>query len=282
MATRCQINTFTLILAFDSVLTSLKAKTQRLQKEKMMKRLTLIVFAVALCFAVQSAKADVKIVNDVKAMMNGKDQGSGENISYYKLDRARMESPSGGISIIRLDKSVMWVLDPKEKTYMEITAEQMKAMAALMKGEIKPEVEKTEETKKIGKYNCTKILVTMKIMGTTTTTEVWGTSEIEPDETLVKFSEKMAEVFKDNPNLQSSNKMMQDIYGMGMFPVQIYTKAKMMGMESENTSTLKSISTDELDDSLFELPEDYTKRDMKSGMGDIKGGIKTKLKDKIK
>jgi hypothetical protein len=244
-----------------------------------MKKLTVILLAIAIMMTFQVAFGDVKIVNDVKNLVNGKDQNSGENTSCYKVDKARMESPNGSVSIIRLDKSVMWILSPKEKTYMEMTAEQMKAMAAFMKGEINPEVKKTEETKEIGKYKCTKIIVTMNIMGTATTTEMWTTTDIKPDETLLKFSEKMSEVFKDSPTLQASNAMMQKIYDMGAFPVQTHTKTKIMGIESENTSTLKSVSTDELEDSLFEIPEDYTKKNMP---GLDEATPKTKQKTKIK
>lgn len=251
-----------------------------------MKKMALVIFTIIISLTFQLAFGDVKIVNEVKNLVNGKDQGSGENISYYKPDRARMEAPGGAISIIRLDKGVMWIVNDAEKTYIEMNAEQMSALTAIM-GEIKePEVEKTSETKKIGKYNCTKIIVKMEMMGSKTETEIWGTKDIKPDPTLLKFNEKMLEVFKGNPSMESSYKMMQKVYDMEFYPVQTTTKAKIMGFSSENTTSLKEISTEKLEDSLFEIPDGYEKQEMPN-MGNMggtgtKGVIKGKSKDVIK
>lgn len=246
----------------------------------------LVIFTVIISFATRFAFGDVKIVNEVKNIINGKDQESGENISYYKADRARMEAPGGAISIIRLDKAVMWIINDAEKTYMEMNAEQLGALASIM-GEIKePGVEKTGETKKIGKYNCTKIIVKMEIMGSKTETEIWGTKDIKPDPTLLKFNDKMLEIFKGNPSMESSYKMMQKVYDMEFFPVQTTTRAKIMGFSSENSSLLKEISTEKLDNSLFEIPEGYEKQEMPN-MGNMsdtgtEGVIKGKSKNVIK
>lgn len=246
-----------------------------------MKKAALIVFTIMICLVFQFAMGDVKIVNEMKNIVNGKEQAAADNVSCYKEDRARMEAGGGVTSIVRLDKGVMWLLNDREKTYMEMTPEQMGAMAGLVKDAKDPEIKKTEETKKIGKYNCTKVLITMEMMGQKANTEIWATSDIKVDPTILKFMEKTNEVFKDSPTLKQSNKMMQGLFELKLFPVQTTTKMKMMGMSSESMTLLKSISTEKLDDSLFELPEGYTKQEMPS-MGEVKDVIEGKSKEVIK
>jgi hypothetical protein len=251
-----------------------------------MKRLMLLIIAVALFILVQQVSADVTIVNTVTSTVDGKEQSSGDNTAYYKADRVRMEVQTGMVSIIRLDKGVMWILKTEEKTYMEITPEQLKDLSARMKGEAKFDVEKTDETKEINKYNCTKVVIKTQMMGIPSTTEIWATKEIKPDETLLKFMKKAEEVFKDDPNMKSSTQMMQTVFDMNSYPVQMTTSLKMMGKEIKNQTTLKSIETGNIEDSLFELPEDYKLEAAPTmpKMNDLKNKIKVKdkIKDKIK
>lgn len=56
---------------------------------------------------------------------------------YMKNNKIRMETKGEGIhSIVRMDKNVMWVVMPEEKSYMEVKADQAQIPGEKMKGEV--------------------------------------------------------------------------------------------------------------------------------------------------
>ena len=81
------------------------------------------------CFALDYS-ADMVSYVDQKPQMTGK--------LYISGKKARVEMASGMVAITRPDKSVVWILMPEQKTYMErpIKPEDM-ATAKKMKGEVK-------------------------------------------------------------------------------------------------------------------------------------------------
>ena len=56
---------------------------------------------------------------------------------YMKNNKIRMETKGEGIhSIVRMDKNVMWVVMPEEKSYMEVQSDQAQIPGEKMKGEV--------------------------------------------------------------------------------------------------------------------------------------------------
>ena len=240
-----------------------------------MKRILILLTIVFTVMAAQLSLAGVKIVQEAVTTMNGKEQeqSSGEMTAYYTEDKLRMEDAQGKITIMRLDTGTMWSLDPESKTYTEQTVEQMteqmKGMPESMMN-IEMEVEKTDETETINDYKCKKIIVKMKIMGMTVTMEIWATTDIKPDPVLLKFSEKANKVFESIPMLKSTFGAFKEVFDENSFPIKTVTKSNMFGMNTENVSTVTSVSTEDFDDALFDIPEDYKKKAMR-GFG---GGMK--------
>ncbi len=234
-----------------------------------MKKTASILIIMMIIFASQCAFAVVKIVNHTSTIINGKEQSSGDTTTYYTEDALRMEATNGMITIVRLDKGTIWSLDPNTKTYTEQTVEQMiEQMKNIPKGmmDIEVDVEKTNEKKKIGKYNCRKIIMSMKIMGMPTETEIWATEDIEIDPVMLKFTEKAQKVFEEVPMLKQTYGMFEDVFDLKAFPVETVTEMNVFGRMTKNSSTLKSISMEKFDDTLFEIPKGYSKRKM-SGFG---------------
>jgi len=230
-----------------------------------MKKAASILIILMIIFAAQCVFAVVKVVNHTATIIDGKEQSSGDTTTYYTEDKLRMEAPNGMITIVRLDKAAIWSLDPNTKTYTEQTVEQMiEQMKNIPKGmmDIELDVEKTDEKKKIGKYNCRKIIISMKMMGMPTETEIWATKDIEVDSVMLKFTENAQKVFEEVPMLKQTYGMFEEVFDLKAYPVETVTEMNVFGRMTKNSSTLKSISEEKLDDSLFEIPEGYSKSKM--------------------
>jgi hypothetical protein len=134
-----------------------------------------------------------------------KDKKDGEtetrtSTQWFAGDKLRSNNGDESV-LMRLDKDSIYTLDNKKQTYTAIQAstlglpaqeqagnEQMPAMMASMMGSmLKMEVtiEPTTETKKIGKWNCTKYNETVNMMGITTNTELWATEDVTIDKKLL-------------------------------------------------------------------------------------------------
>ncbi len=231
-----------------------------------MKKIMLLLTITAAVFAAQAVLGDVKVVNHAVTTMNDEEQSSGDMTAYYTEEKLRMEDPQGKITIIRLDKGLMWSIDPEAKTYTEQSVEDMaKQLEGLPEEmmEVELDVEKTGEKEKIGKYDCTKFILTMTMMGTPVTTEVWATTDIQIDPVMLKFAENANKAFEKVPMLQRTFGMFKEVFDANSFPVKTVTETDMFGMKTKNSMMLKSISSEKFADSLFEIPEGYKKQTMR-------------------
>ncbi len=236
-----------------------------------MKKAALISTVLVLVFlGAGMAFADMKVVNDTVTEVKGKEPSKGEQISYYKADRARMEDGTGKITIIRLDKELMWVVDLDKKTYMETTFDDLRTqMKSIPAGMLKMEKEtkETDETKEVNGYKCVKLVTTMKMMGTKVEFTAWATKGIKIDPAMAKFAEGAVKAFEDIPMMQVAFGMIKDFIDKKLFPVQMVNESSMFGMTTKSTTTFKDVSYDDLDDSLFELKEGLKKETSPAFMG---------------
>ncbi len=140
--------------------------------------------------------------------------------------------------------------------------EQMRAMVA----ETKITVQDTEESKKIGDWNCRKYLVSKTgMMGIEQ--EVWATEEVDFD--VNRFTEMMSlsgpdGLLANSPEGAAQQAEMAKIKG---YPILTKTKMQMMGSSMESESEVKVIRKEAMPTSLFDIPEGYTEREMGKGMG---------------
>lgn len=228
--------------------------------ERMTERFLAGLLLVGLVLALASAvRADVTIVTETETKGAGPAQKA-TTTQYYTATKMRNEYGEQSISIIDLDNERMITLMPAMKMYMEQSFDDLKKMAEAFKSkEPEYEVEKTKETKEINGYTCQKVIMRVKQMGAETVTESWMTKDIKIDSAITEFLKNWAEKVKDIPQQKQSLEAQQKLFEEGLFPVKTVTRMKMPMGTMTTTQTLTKIEKGDLDDSLFEIPEGYTK-----------------------
>ncbi len=170
------------------------------------------------------------------------------------------------ITIVNFKKGMVYVLNPKEKTYFEMTLTQMKQMLNMMVQmmkqmnpnlDMKVYVEVTKERKNIGNYDCVKVIT--KIPALKQVTEMWYTDQIKVDQEYLLKQFKMMmpdEIFNDYATkLQELSK-----YG---FPVYSKTTTEMMGKKSVVENRLVKFEKRTIPESEFVIPAGYKKTSMR-------------------
>lgn len=193
----------------------------------------------------------------------------------------------GTVMIVRLDKELIWMINPEKKTYSEITFDELQQMVekgkermAAMKARMKemPEeqrkmmekmtggmdepidVKKSDETKKIAGHECTKLTA---FRGGEPFMTMWIAKDVK------EFKSLMADWKESSERLSSIGssfmKGIGDIYkNIEGFPME--TSLSMMGHNL--TTTVTSIEVKWMPPSVFEIPDGYSKVDspMKGAM----------------
>lgn len=198
-------------------------------------------------------------------------------VTWMGKDKARLDHGEDVSIIIRLDKSLMYMINHAEKKYAEMTiggtedivsqaiagadiSEEEKAQAQkMMKGfaqMMKPKVsvKETGETQKIKNWNCKKYIMTMEMMGTKSTSEIWATEDVKIDYELYRtlgFS-----VMAQTPGIEDMLKEMKKIKGLTVLSTG---SASVMGTEVKSSQELLEISDKSAPSGIYELPSGYNK-----------------------
>jgi hypothetical protein len=183
-------------------------------------------------------------------------------IKTYLATYASRTEHGGQITIMNFDTKVMYLLNPKDKTYQQINISEMgkppemkgekgkmqQQMMKNMMGDI--QVTPTPETRQIAGYNCRKYLVSGMMMNS----DYWLSKDVKGYEEVKEIGKKVATLFDENPMMKQMNiaGMMGQLDG---FPVQTVMNI----MKGTTTTTLKKIEKMSLDKSLFSVPEGYTR-----------------------
>ncbi len=154
-----------------------------------------------------------------------------ETVSMLKGDRQKEETstkftgpmarymPQGGeqkqITITRLDKELIWSIDMSQKTYTQVTFDEMRKMMGQgmveedtapeeeMEAEFTVDVKKSGQKKKIGGYDCEEFVITMVGQGKDAMsgeaqefevfTHLWVSQKVKGYDQIESFQKKMAE-----------------------------------------------------------------------------------------
>ncbi len=223
-----------------------------------------------------------------------------ENITsrlYLDKDRIRVEmgeNETGDVVIYRMDQRVFWILNNQNKTYMEITEQDLKKMAGtmneamqnmqeamkdlppeqrammeeMMKGNLPAEKTRTTYKKvssgeKVGEWTTDKYIAMNE---TDVVEEVWTAQpealglKKEDFAGLYKMSELFSQYFKDtdfyHPIILEDQAQPGDYSGL---PLRIITYSR--GMKMHQTE-VKEIKRQNFQASLFDLPAGYSKQEM--------------------
>jgi len=187
---------------------------------------------------------------------------------------ARMDQADTTSWLMFSGSDVIYQLNHKEKTYSEFRPEDekkgmpdlkgddvdkssrmgdmMKQMAGMMKIEVT--VSPTDETMKIGDYNCKKYIVESKMGMGGSSAETWATQDIDID---YKLYRSISKAFMSMiPGYAESTKEMQKIKGL---PVLTNTTTNTLGTEVKSTSELIEYKKEAAPPGTFQIPEGYTK-----------------------
>jgi hypothetical protein len=166
--------------------------------------------------------------------------------------RVEMQGPMGNaVSIQRYDQGKMYQLYPNNKMYMEMPVPKP---GPEVEAQLQVTTTKTDETKKVGDYNCTRYDVTVKgapnMPPEGITTQYWTTTDVDVADDWTKFSDAQAR--------SQSTKQAAEMAKVKGFPIQV----EMTSPAGKMTMTVTTVKKQDVPDSMFEVPADYQKMAM--------------------
>lgn len=252
--------------------------------------LNAVIIAAVVCFVFGTvqARADIYMKQKVHTSafkIMGQSQPEKDAISVFWMgeNKSRTDQEAGTSTILLGDKKILYIIDHNKKTYAEMPldfekmfdeaaaagaaedpekAEAMKKMPGFMKGMMKgvmgnmsAKVTETDETKKIGTWNCRKYLIEMDMgMAGKTNSEAWATEDLKINYSLY-FTSANA-MLASQPGFDKIVKEMQKVKG-----VIVYSTAKtnVMGADMTSTTELLECSEKAAPAGNYEIPAGYTK-----------------------
>ena len=254
-------------------------------KKSRVLQISLFTIIVCLVFAATQARADVymkqKTHTDAIQIM-GQSQPAKDDIMIIWLGENKARTDQEGAkttSILLADKKILYMIDHNKMQYAEMPldfdkmfeaaaagqagddpekAEAMKKMPGFMKnmmGNMSAKVTETNETKKIGNWNCRKYLIEMNMgMGGTMTSEAWATEDLKIDYTMA-FTAANA-MMASMPGFEKIIQEMKKIKGVVVYQT---SKVKMMGSEVASTSELVECGDKAAPAGTYDVPAGYKK-----------------------
>ncbi len=225
------------------------------------------------------AADDLTVISNVTT--NGKP--SGTETHYISSDHVRTSHSDGTGVIIDLKTGVMTNINGKNKTYFEVTKQDLQNMQAAMAERMNDpkvkqamaamqgmstemassaEVKKTGVTRKVAGFNCDEWLVTMSSMMSTTECM---TSELKYPaaswQAMAEFSDSMRKSMTFGPSAKSSSDFADKMKSIKGFPVAGSTTID-VGITKTTTSTeVTEVRHDSLPSSTWDAPAGFRKVD---------------------
>jgi hypothetical protein len=202
-------------------------------------------------------QADVTLtqVRTTESLKNDKPDGAPKSETstlWIAADKMRMDGEAESV-LLKAAKDSLYLIDNKKKTFtgislshiaeaagqsQEMPAGMPEMMANMMKMEVT--IEPTKETKTINGWNCTKYLQTLKMMGTSSTSELWATTDVKVDSGMVK--KFFSSFYLKNQKMKNFAAQMQKEYEkIKGFVVYSVSTSTVMGKESRTTSEMKGM-----------------------------------------
>lgn len=218
-----------------------------------------------------------QVMHTDAAVMGGTKIPASDDTATIWMDKvgACWLSPKGTI-IYRLDKEMIYMLDPSTKTYNEISIAAMKAMTANAKSTadsamkqagdstqmniadmMKITVTPTTEKKVINKWNATKYLLDMNLPYGASKTEVWASEDLKINMTTYNTISNAMMAFM--PGFEKLMNELKKIKGVNILTV---TESEAMGGKVRQSSEVVECLDKPTPAGIFEIPAGYTKTEM--------------------
>jgi len=227
---------------------------------------SLVAFTVAITTSADTYLVQKKHTGEFKMMGQTVPAKDEQSVMWSSGDKMCLNPDKDTVSIIRLDKKVLWVIYKKNKKYSELNLDSLAAMADNVNNEmakmpgmgkmmnVSATVTPATETKQIGKWNCTKYLISSTMPMTTIETISWNSTDITIDYgTYAKMTNFASAMM---PGFGEMTKEFQKIKG---FPVYSESVTTMMGKEIKSTEELIEISDKAAPAGMYDIPSGFKK-----------------------
>jgi len=240
-----------------------------------MKKILFTVFLVLAVSVLLSADVYIKsnVHTDAFAMM-GKDQPAKDEITEQWVGNNQLVNKTADkIMIMDMNKNVMFIVNPNEKSYVETTLpldmsklmpKEMAPMMAMMKMTVK--VTPNGQTQKINKWNCSGYDVDMSVSMMQMKMKVWATTDVPFD--WKAFAKMYANVYKMSFMDDAALAELMKINGC---QVASEMTMNMMGTNMKVTTQVVEIAKKDAPAGVYTVPPGFTKKDLLS-LQDLRGG----------
>lgn len=221
--------------------------------------------------------ADVYIKTNVHTdafAMMGQNQPAKDEVMEQWVGNNQLVNKTGDkIMIMDMDKKMMFIVNPKDKTYVEtalpldmskLVPKEAASMVSMMKATVK--VTANGQSKKINKWNCIGYDVEMSMMMIQMKMKVWATTDVPFDWKM--FAKMYANVSKMSFMDDAAIGELMKVNG---YQVASEMTMDMMGSKFNVTSQVVEITQKPAPAGIYAVPAGYTKKD-KLSMEDMRGG----------
>jgi hypothetical protein len=237
-----------------------------------------ILFALFLIVAISVLlSADIYIKSnahsDAFAMM-GQNQPAKDEVMEQWIGTNQLANISADkIVILDMNKNVMFIVNPKEKSYIEtslpldmskLVPKEMAPMLAMMKMTAK--VTPNGKTQKIGIWNCSGFDVDMTMSMMQMKMKVWASTEVPFDwKAFSKMTANIAKMqFMDDSSIAEFNKL-------NGYQIASEMTMNMMGADMKVTTQVLEIAKKDAPANIYKVPAGFAKKDTLS-LQDLRGG----------
>lgn len=225
--------------------------------------------------ALQAGDEGVYVESMVKSggMMG---QPPSEELTKMFMTPTKMKMVTGTDSEMIFDagSKMLTIVSHAKKEYYVVAEGDFKAMMEMgvammegMMGDAEPTVEKTGEKKKIGEWNCEKVVLTLAGQ-MSMTMEMWVTKDAGIDmNDYIEMSDMLGQA-------GLMKKFTEEMKKMDGYPILTKTTMNIMGQNVETESLVQTIKKETFAASTFSAPEGYTKKegDMMQAMQAMQSG----------
>jgi hypothetical protein len=243
----------------------------------------LVVFFIALCMLPGIASADVMLKQkhhtDSYQIMGNKMPAKDSIETIWMTKDGFSSEGDEHCMIFRVDKNVAYIIEKKDKTYMEqslnvgkaikdslddknMSSEEKKAMNTMMQNmmQFKLTIKETNETKKINTWNCKKYEMKLDTVMGPSLTNIWATQDIKIDQTLFSKYKALSMSMTNQAGLKESFEKAQREYSkIKGISVLTSTFTNIMGTPIKSTVELLEYKEGKAPAGALDIPAGYRK-----------------------